>query len=214
MQIISVNLGEERKMQNGKPSETTGIYKMPVQHAVRAGRLGLAEDVICDTQNHGGVDQAVYIYGAADYAWWSGELGKALEPGTFGDNLTISELESAKIAIGDRFFCGEVILEATAARIPCATLALRMEDPQFVKRFRTAERPGVYCRVLQEGLVEAGMAVRYAPYAGERITLLEMFRDYYAPNTNADALRRYLSVPLAARARADKEAQLRKIANG
>ena len=55
-----------------------------------------------DTKNHGGPDQAVYVYGGADYAWWSAELEQELAPGTFGENLTISDLESAPLAIGDR----------------------------------------------------------------------------------------------------------------
>ncbi len=63
-------------------------------------------------------------------------------PGTFGDNLTLSDLESAQFNIGDRFHIGSVMLEVTAPRIPCATLAARMGDPHFVKKYRRAERPG------------------------------------------------------------------------
>ena len=66
-----------------------------------------------------------------------------LAPGTFGENLTISELESAPLAIGDRLHISGVILEVTAPRIPCWKLAQRMGDPGFVKRFRAAERPGL-----------------------------------------------------------------------
>ena len=41
-------------------------------------RLGLAGDTICDTANHGGVDQAVYAYAAEDADWWQAELGDEL----------------------------------------------------------------------------------------------------------------------------------------
>ena len=70
------------------------------------------------------------------------ELGAELEPGTFGENLTIAGLESAAAWVGDRLRIGDVLLEVTAPRIPCHILARRMDDPQFVKRFRAAERPG------------------------------------------------------------------------
>ena len=91
----------------------------------------------------------------------------AIAPGTFGDNLTISGITSADLAIGDRLIAGDVVLEVTAPRIPCGTLAARMDDPGFVKAYRDAARPGAYCRVIKEGEVRAGMDVIHQPYAGE-----------------------------------------------
>ncbi len=211
MHLISVNVGQERSIQIGKQSDMTGIYKVPAPGAVAITANGVAGDAVVDTENHGGPDQAVYVYGAADYAWWSAELGVELEPGTFGDNLTISDLESAAFAIGDLLHVGAVTLQVTAPRIPCATLAARMGDPAFVKRFRAAERPGLYCRVLKTGVVQAGDPVTVERYTGATITVLEMFRNYYDHALSEAALRRHLAAPLAARARADDEEKLRKM---
>jgi len=179
MQLLSVNVGRERSIENAKPSGKTGIYKIPVDGMVRVTTEGVSEDVICDTENHGGVDQAVYIYGTPDYEWWSNALGKEIAPGTFGENLTITEFESARALIGDRFRIRSVILEVTAPRVPCVTLSVRMGDPSFAKRFREAERPGVYCRVVQGGLISCGDAVSLERYAGETVSALQMFRDFY-----------------------------------
>ncbi len=77
------------------------------------------------------------------------ELGTELAPGTFGENLTVGGLESMDYNIGDRFHIGTVVLEVTAPRI-LASRWQRMGDPTFVKRFRYAERPGLYCRVIQQ----------------------------------------------------------------
>ena len=142
MHILSINIGSARTIGNANVSGQTGIYKLPVAGPVQVTADGLADDAIVDTKNHGGPDQAVYVYGGADYAWWAAELGRELAPGTFGENLTICDLESAALAIGDRLHIGGVILEVTAPRIPCWKLAQRMGDPGFVKRFRAAERPG------------------------------------------------------------------------
>ncbi len=210
MQLISINIGHARVIRNAKASGTTGIYKSPVDLPVEITALGLAGDVICDSANHGGVDQAVYVYGTADYAWWSAELERDLASGTFGENLTISELESAQLSIGDRLHVGSVILEVTAPRIPCATLAARMGDPAFVKRFRYAERPGLYCRVIHEGVVQVGDPVRLERYVGETILAIEMFRDYYANDLDEAAIRRQLAAPIAVRARADIVERLEK----
>lgn len=178
---------------------------------VQVTSTGLGDDAICDAANHGGVDQAVYIFGTTDYVWWSKLLERELEPGTFGENLTISALESARFCVGDRLLIGSVILEVTAPRIPCVTLAARMGDPSFVKRFREAERPGLYCRVIREGSVRAGDQVIVERCDGETITAIEMFRDFYASDRSEATLRRHLAAPIAVRARVEKEAQLREL---
>jgi MOSC domain-containing protein YiiM len=211
MQLVSVNTGTAQPIAYAKTSGVTGIYKRPASEPVRVASLGLEGDTICDTENHGGADQAVYVYGLPDYAWWSAELGRELAPGTFGENLTIAGLESAKLAIGDRLRIGELVLEVTAPRIPCVTLAQRMGDPAFLKLFRSAERPGLYCRVIREGLVQAGDAVALEPYAGEQVLAIELFRDFFAPDRDLATVRRHLAAPIASRARTDKENQLQKL---
>ncbi len=210
MQLISVNLGRPEAIQIAKKSQLTGIYKRATQDQVYVTALGLSKDAICSSEHHGGVDQAVYIYGSSDYAWWSAELGVELEPGTFGENLTISELESSQFWVGDRIQVGAVTLEVTAPRIPCATLATRMGDPTFVKRFRAAERPGLYCRVIHEGFVQTGDLITHERYRGEPITIIEMFRDFYSPSLSIASLQRYLEAPIAIRDRVEKEERLRR----
>jgi MOSC domain-containing protein YiiM len=211
MQLISVNLGQERIVPKERGSERTGIYKLPVEGPVRVTFAGLSGDTISDRKNHGGPDQAVYVYGGADYAWWSQELGYELAPGTFGDNLTLGGLESARASIGDRFTIGTVVLEVTAPRIPCKTLARRMGDPQFIERFRRAERPGLYCRVLQEGSLRPGDAATREKYPGAAVLAVELFRDFYTSIHDEATVRRFLAAPIAARARRDQERRLEKL---
>jgi MOSC domain-containing protein YiiM len=210
MRLISVNIGKARELDHAKESGKTGIYKLPVESPVVVTRSGLEGDTICDTEHHGGPDQAVYVYSTPDYAWWSERLQQEQQPGTFGDNLTISEWESASARIGDRFHIGAAILEVTSPRIPCITLARRMEDNSFVKQFIEAERPGVYCRVLQEGSVQAGDTVMYEPCTGDTVTVIEMMRDFYTSGLSEAALRRYLAAPIAIRARVHLEKQLQE----
>jgi MOSC domain-containing protein YiiM len=208
MRLLSVNAGREEPIENGKASGMSGIYKRPLDSSVRITSLGLEGDTISDTKNHGGEDQAVYVYTTPDYVWWTQELGRELRPGAFGENLTVTGLESTDIFIGDRFHVGDVILEVTAPRIPCATLAARMDDPKFVRRFREAERPGLYCRVIREGEVRAGDTVTLERYCGETISALEMFRDFFETNMSEARLRRHLAAPVAVRDRVLKERQL------
>jgi len=211
MQLTSINIGQKRSQLIGTDTEITGIYKIPIEGPAQVMELGIKGDFIASKQHHGGPDQAVYVYGGADYAWWSGELEKDIGPGTFGDNLTISELESSQFNIGDYLHFSEVTLQVTAPRIPCVTFAAHMEDPQFVKRFRRAEHPGLYCRVIHEGNVEAGNNVIIEKYRGESIPVMDLFRDYYRRNKKEETLRQFLKAPIAIRARQDVESDLQKI---
>ena len=211
MKILSVNIGHKRTQQKGSELEITGIYKIPTGEPVQISSLGIREDFICDHKNHGGPDQAIYLYGEPDYAWWSDRLGRDLEPGTFGENLTLSDFESAQYNIGDRLQIGSVVLEFTAPRTPCSTLAARMGDPMFVKKYRRAERPGMYCRVIHDGLVQTGDLVNLIPYATETVPALEIFRDHYRREKDADTLRSFLRAPIAIRTRAEVERDLQKL---
>lgn len=210
MYLVSVNCGKAEPIK-AKRSGVTGIFKKPQTGPVPILKLGLEGDIVCDKKNHGGPDQAVYVYSSADYAWWSAELGFDLEPGTFGENLTISEFESAATQIGDRFKIGDVILEITSPRIPCATLSARMGESTFLKRFRAAERPGVYCRVIQTGSVQAGDPVEYIPTSEPLVSTIESFRYFFEPDGKIETVRRHLAAPIAIRDRKDKEAYLEKL---
>ncbi len=211
MQLLSINIGQKRTQQKGNELETTGIYKLPVQEPVEIKSLGIQSDFICDQKNHGGPDQAIYVYGMSDYEWWSKEFGRELSAGTFGDNLTVSKLESAGFNIGDRLHVGSVTLEVTAPRIPCSTLAARMDDPQFVKKYRHAERPGLYCRVIKDGTVRVEDEVKVEPYRDETLSILQIFRDYYDNNKSEETLRLHLRAPIAIRARKETEEDLKKL---
>ena len=211
MKLLSINIGKERQQQRKDYVETTGIYKMPMDGAVEIKSLGIDGDAICDTKNHGGVDQVRYVYAGADYAWWSNEIGKELAPGTFGDNLTISDLESAEFNVGDYIHVGEVTLQVTSPRIPCGTFATRMKDPHWVKKFKAAERPGLYVRVIKQGTIQAGDEISIEKYDGETISILQMYRDHYEKDITEELIRRHLNAPIDIRTRRDMEKALQKV---
>jgi MOSC domain-containing protein YiiM len=211
MKLTSLNLGTGQLIAVGERKIRTGIHKQPTLEPVQIGRLGLAGDEVSDEINHGGPDQAVYVYGLPDYDFWSEQLGTALEPATFGENLTVSGLESSSLRIGDRLRVGAVLLEVAASRIPCHVLAARMDDLGFVKKFRAAQRPGAYCRVIETGEVQVGDSVILEPLIGETVSLLEDFNLYYETNPSCANLERALKAPVAIRTRAELSQKLAKL---
>ena len=212
MKLTSINAGRRQTQQNKGREEVTGIYKIPLQGLVPITVLGIADDFIGSSKHHGGPDQALYVYGEADYDWWTKEIGREMLPGMFGENLTISGLECAGFNIGDYLHIGGVILQATAPRIPCGTFASRMEDPQWVKKYTAAERPGFYVRVLSEGTLTAGQDVRIEKYAGETLSLIDVFRAHYdREGRDVALLRRHLTSPLSIRMREKYERELKAL---
>jgi MOSC domain-containing protein YiiM len=207
MRISSVNTGRKRSIAHGKRNFTTGICKEPTEGPVYIGAERVDGDTICDLDNHGGSDQAVYAYSSDDYAWWSEQMGTIVGPGTFGENLTIDGLPT-DLNIGDRLLIGDVLLEATAPRIPCSTLAARMQDQAFGIAFRRAERPGTYFRVLNAGEVEAGDAVTLVENTAPVATVLELYRFAFDLRPERADMERFLETPLAARMRRTIEEKL------
>ena len=207
MRVTSVNVGREETIDHGNRRFTTGIRKRSVDGAVYIGSDAVAGDTISDKKHHGGADQVVYAYSADDYEWWSEQLDREIAPGTFGENLTIEGLPT-DMNIGDRLLIGEVLLEATAPRIPCSTLAAQMQDPGFGMAFRKAERPGIYFRVLNEGEVSVGDSVTYIENPAPVVSILALYRIAFDLRPDPDALERYLEAPLAERMRASIEEKL------
>jgi MOSC domain-containing protein YiiM len=204
MKILAVCIGSAERLP-GK-SYKTGIYKHAVGGSVLVDAEGLVGDAICNRKHHGGVDQAVYIEGSLTLDWWSAELGRTIEPGMFGENLVIEGLDNTTVTVGDRFIAGDLVLEVTAARIPCATFAARMDDPKFVKRYTQAGRPGIYCRVIRAGTAKAGEAVELQPFQGERVTMPEMMATF-GKRLSPEDRARYLAAPIHYKLRNTLEAQ-------
>jgi len=204
--LLSVNVGSPQVLPGS--ATPTGIVKLPRTGPVLIDEMGVLGDAVLDKVHHGGRDQAVYIYLQSDYDWWADSVGP-LAPGTFGENLTIGDLSGENLAIGDRLQIGDVLLEVTYHRTPCATLGRKMGDPRWVRRFAKALRPGAYTRVLAGGTVEAGMAVAYTPFPGERVTVSELMATDGMRERPRELMERVLRTPIRDKTRLKYEPLLR-----
>jgi MOSC domain-containing protein YiiM len=197
--LLSVNLGAPRSI--GAKSGTTGFYKSAQIGPVKIDTQGLVGDTIIDLENHGGIDQAVYVYCQDDYDWWHVQEGLAVSSGLFGENLTISGMSSSDAHVGGRLVGDTVTLEITSPRTPCDTFAVRMNDNSFPKRFWAARRPGFYCRVIHAGLITAGQHMQFVPFNGPHLTLKEWVDNEPLQKMDAATRQRFLSVPIHYKAR-------------
>lgn len=178
--LVSVNVGAVRTMTlQGRPVRTA-IRKSPVHHAVRVDGVNLEGDDQADRVVHGGPDKAVYAYAEEDLDWWSAELGREVEPGTFGENLTTRGLDLARAVIGARWAVGTTLLEVAQPRTPCYKLGIQMDDRHFPARFAAAGRPGVYLRIVTPGQVRAGDPISVVRRPGHGVTIGHVERAYHA----------------------------------
>ena len=173
-QLLSVNVAEIRMLERRGRELPTGIWKLPVAGRVAVRELGLEGDRQADKRVHGGYDKAVYAYAREDIDWWESELGRELEDGFFGENLTVSGIDVSGARRGDRWRVGTALLEVTDPRLPCWKLQAKAGEPKFIKRFAQAGRPGAYFSVVEEGDAGAGDAIGIEPGRGDRPTMREL----------------------------------------
>jgi MOSC domain-containing protein YiiM len=176
--VVSVNVGRVAQLETPRGAVASAIVKQPVLGRVRFEGVNAAGDDQADRRVHGGVDAAVYAYAAEDYAWWESELGRPLEPGTFGENLTTSGLDVNQSVIGERWQIGDTVLEISSPRIPCFKLAARMGDPRFVAIFGRARRPGPYLRIIRPGTIAAGDRIDVISRPSHGIRVVDFFSIY------------------------------------
>jgi MOSC domain-containing protein YiiM len=170
--LESVNAGEPAIIgqRRGRPV-WSGIGKAPVEGRVRVEGVNLAGDDQADRRVHGGPDKALYAYASEDVAWWSEQLGRELGPGAFGENLTTAGVDVSGAVIGERWRIGTVELEVSQPRQPCFKLGLHFGDPQMLKRFALASRPGAYLRIVRPGELGAGDPIEVADRPEHAVTV-------------------------------------------
>jgi len=177
--VVSVNTGRTVEAEWAGQLGRTAIDKRPVAGPVRVGRLGLDGDDQADKANHGGPEQALYVYAREDLDWWAAELGRDVRNGAFGENIVTHGLDVSGALIGERWRLGTAVVQVTSCRIPCGTFRQWTGEKAWVKRFAAAGRPGAYVRVLEEGMVTPGDTVTVLDRPAAGVTVAESMRAYY-----------------------------------
>ncbi|WP_232663013.1 MOSC domain-containing protein [Pseudonocardia sp. TRM90224] len=172
--VESVNVGVVRTGAWTGRMGRSAIDKRPVPGAVRVDAAGVAGDTVCDVDNHGGPDQAVYAYSVADLAFWTTELGRPIVRGSVGENLTLADVDCSGAVVGERWRVGTAVLVVRGPRIPCRVFAGFLDEPGLVKRFTLARRPGAYLGVERAGTVAAGDPVELLDRPAHGLTVRDV----------------------------------------
>ena len=190
--VLSVNVGRAREFDfNGRPAKSA-IWKSPVAGRIAARGVNLEGDDQADRKAHGGPDKSVYAYSIEDMRWWEDKLGRSLQYGEFGENLTTEGIAVNDALVGERWAIGTAVFEVSEPRIPCWRLGVRMNDQMFPKRFTEALRPGTYLRIIVEGTIGAGDEIKIVDRPNHDLTIRDVFRIYTREREEAGRL---LSIP-------------------
>jgi MOSC domain-containing protein YiiM len=118
----------------------------------------------------------VYAYAREDLDWWGERLGRRLDAGTFGENLTTESLDVSGARVGEQWRVGSALLEVTQPRLPCYKLELRMDRTGFIDEFIDGGRPGAYLRIVEAGEVGADDEVRIVFRPEDAPSMAEVMR--------------------------------------
>ena len=197
MNIKSVNIGAPITVPYRGKAISTAIFKKPVDTPIYISKTGLEGDTQVDLENHGGSDKAVYAFSSDHYQYWQEILGRPLNYGVFGENLTISGLDETQLHIGDQLRIGEVILEVSQPRVPCYKLGIVVDNPQMPKLFTAHGATGIYFRVICQGYVTRHAPVEPTHSADSKITIHQLFNAYFDKgyNNRADILKKSHTIP-------------------
>lgn len=154
MKVVSTNIGDKVSFEwNGKIVET-GIFKKPVNSPIFLGKTDVEKDIVCDIENHGGIDKACYFYGANHYSFWKEKYPSLnFEFGMFGENVTLENIDETTIRIGSIYQVGKAVVQISEPRIPCFKLGHKFNDQTVIKEFINSSYSGFYVRILKEGTV-------------------------------------------------------------
>ncbi|KFB09898.1 MOSC domain-containing protein [Nitratireductor basaltis] len=175
----------------GPKASPTGIFKEPVKGPVAVGSEGLSGDHQGDRRVHGGPEKAIHLYPSVHYASWVTEyphLESQMQPGSFGENISVGCMDEGDVCLGDRFRLGTAVVEFSQGRQPCWKLNARFLEPRLAKAVQDTGRTGWYFRVIEPGTVSAGDALELVERPHGSWSLARVTRLFYVDQLNYDAL--------------------------
>ena len=138
LEVVSVNV-----------SKAKGTVKAP------AGRVELNSGGIVGDAHAGVWHRQVSLLGQASIDRFSAEVGRAVKPGEFAENLTVRGVDLAGAAVLDRFQIGDVELEVTQIGKECHKKCAIY----YLAGDCIMPKEGIFARVLKGGIIRPGDAI-------------------------------------------------------
>ena len=198
--IHSIQTGKVQKLEGWE----TASFKKEVK-SIKVKNMGIEGDEVADTKSHGGFEKAVFANSFENYQGWREFLNTdSLEPGSLGENLTISGLDEMNVCLGDIHQIGEVILQVSQPRKPCWKISKKHNNKGFTKLIFNTGKTGWYYSVIKPGVIRKDDQIsilsiqksnelhRYIN--NQKISILDANKAFKDPKHNQLTLKRILTI--------------------
>ncbi len=199
IRIQSINLKAQPELLVAKHQAALTAYKKePTQNKlIYLTDTGFIGDIVVNTKYHGGNDKAICCYNADRFAYWKNTLGFNMQPGAFGENLTLignTALEE-NVCIGDRYKLGESIVEVSEPRGPCYMIGIRFNYKKFPQLCQQTGYTGFYLRTIKEGNVSVNDTLIHLSSQPQKISIMSVNYTRYHDNKNKERLELLVNLP-------------------
>lgn len=193
--LMSINVSLPEEVTHEGKMIYSGINKSPVHGNIYLAKLNLSGDGQADLRVHGGPDKAICVYSYEHFSFWETVLHAKLNPGAFGENLTIKGFTEDDFFIGDIFELGEAIVQVTQPRQPCFKLAQKLNNPNLPIMVQYTGYTGFYFRVLKEGNVNVDHSLKLVERKTDSVSISFANKIKYKQKTNVEGINKLLSIP-------------------
>ncbi len=190
--IQSINLKEKGELMIATHQTALTAYnkKPTINNLVFLTFNGFLGDTVVNTKYHGGNDKAICCYNADRFAYWQNSLGFNMQPGAFGENLTLTGNAALEenVFIGDRYQLGQSVVEVSEPRGPCYMIGIRYNYKKFPLLCQQTGYTGFYLRTIKEGNVGVNDSLIHIQSHPQKISVMDVNYTRYHDNKNKDAL--------------------------
>lgn len=185
MKILSCNTGAPQEYELNGVKFKTSMVRHP-QKQIQVTTLRVLGDAFAGPHIHGTEEAVVYALSADRYDKdWTDFLGRKAAYGLFGENLTVDLLREEDFKIDDIWTVGTTVLKVTGPRYPCNRLNFVTGNPDMRDTFAARAWPGVYFRVIQEGVVTAGDTLQLQSRTQDQLSVKDVYLAMYAAEKKA-----------------------------
>jgi len=153
--ILSIFIGGTKTLVDSRGEWQSSIARERVDGPAQLETRGFVGDQATQPY-HGSSETAVCIHSQTHYDFWNASLQMDLKPGSVGENITLDNWDDGNICVGDVLRIGSALIQISSPRSPCENQARFVGRVDWVKLTIQELRTGIYARVLEPGMMQAG----------------------------------------------------------
>ena len=192
--IKDIYVGSESELQKKNKTYKTSYKKQPILGSQYVNFQGLEEDNQSDKEVHGGVQRAICVFTQGSYDFFKEKHNIHLPTCALGENITLLDCDDKDICLGDRFSCGEVILEVSQPRQPCWIISSILGIKKLTALIVKEGRSGFYLRVIKEGKICKNDEFRLLKRKYKKLNIEYINKCYYNTKKYQEQIKEILEV--------------------